>query len=121
MAATLEKRSFDNTKFDVDCSALLAAQGSLPSETVTLPITFVVEPATPSPLSFGTPVLNAAPVTYADGHIAAIGQVFQVPISGGAVLSGQASTTYTVRARFTSSGGNAIEATMLLVVRDAIA
>ncbi|MEX8520063.1 MAG: hypothetical protein AB3X44_16255 [Leptothrix sp. (in: b-proteobacteria)] len=106
---TLEKRSYDSRRFDIDCSQLLST-----GETVTSVTSIAADQATTPALAFGTGTVNGTAITYPDGHTAPIGTVVQVQISGG-----QVGVTYTVRAKFaTSQSPNVLDATVLLRVND---
>lgn len=105
---TLEKRTWESIKFDIDMSRLLAS-----GETITGTPTMVVTPDTsPAAITFGVPVVNSSPTVYAYAT-APTGTVVQVTIGGGVD-----ETTYTVRARCATSLGNSVEGTVALLVRD---
>lgn len=110
--ATLEKRSFDQRIFDINCSALLDSTETISS------VTSVA--ADSAGLTFGTPLVNTALVSYADGSTAAIGKVIQVRISAGTIPAGMDYALYTVRAKFVTNVNPALEATVLLRVQDSI-
>ena len=84
---TLEKRSADSLKFDIDCSSLLAS-----TETISSVTSVTATPVTTTPLVFGTATVNTLAQTYTDAYgstrTAAIGKVVQVNISGGLIATG---------------------------------
>lgn len=108
----LEKRTYDARIFDVNCSDLLDSD-----ETITGVSTILVDQGG---LTFGVASINTVAITYPDGEIAAIGKVMQFEIAGGRIPSNVASLMCTVRARFTTSVGNDIEATVLLKLTDRV-
>lgn len=117
MAITLEKRSYDNVRCDIDCSALLNA-----GETITGTPALSATPTNVA-LAFSNILVNSAPVVYTDAstgltRTVATGQVIQANFANGGVQAGADSTTYTVRATFTTSAGNTLEATVYLKVKD---
>ena len=108
----LEKRTYDTRIFDINCTDLLDT-----SETVTSVSTVLADQGV---LTFGTASVNTGAVTYPDGEVAAIGKVVQFEISGGRIPTGRASLMCTVRARFATSAGNDLEATVLLKLTDRV-
>lgn len=114
---TLEKRSSEAVRFDIDCSTLLAA-----GETITGVTSVAATPATTTPLAFGAAVINAAPQTYTDQYgstrTAAIGKVVQVQISGGSIAAGALVQEYIIRALLVTSINTAVEATVRLRLND---
>jgi hypothetical protein len=108
----LEKRTYDARIFDINCTDLLDT-----AETISSVSTVIADQGV---LTFGTPVVNAGAVTYPDGEVAAIGKAIQFEISGGTIPRGVASLMCTVRARFTTSIGNDLEATVLLKLTDKV-
>jgi hypothetical protein len=102
----LDKRTADNRGYDIDCSLLLN-----PTETITSVTSITADQGT---LTFGTPLVNAAPVTYSNGTIAAIGKVVQVEISGGTIPAYSHEVMCTIRALVVTNQNPAIEATVLL-------
>lgn len=109
----LEKFPGESALFDFDCTYLLAT-----AETITGTPTLAFLPALTGPdaLTFGAAAVNAAPVTYDDGRVAAIGKVIQVRISGGTSATDQVKRQYAVAATFTTSAGNTLTAKALLDV-----
>lgn len=109
----LEKFPAESALFDLDCTELLDD-----GETITGTPTMSFLPALGGgdALTFGTPAVNAAPVTYNDGRVAAIGKVVQVRISGGTSEATQRQRYYSVAATFTTTAGNTLVAKALLAV-----
>ena len=105
----LEKRTFDDRLYTIDCSALLAL-----GQTITT-IGSVADDATE--LTFTNAVINLAPITLASGRIIPIRQGIQVEVSGGA-LAGAISQLLTIRARFATNTDPAVEATVQLFLCD---
>jgi hypothetical protein len=114
---TLEKRSSDARKFDVDCSLLLAT-----GETITSAAAPTYSPTTSPALTFGTPAVNVSPTTYTDQwggtRTVATGQAVQVQISGGAIPSGLRVQDYVIRIVLTTNLNPAVEATVKLRLND---
>ena len=109
---TLEKRSAESVTYDLDFSQLLAA-----GETIASVTALIAEPVTPTPLTFGAGVVNTLAVTYAD-HVAAIGTVVQVRISGGMVKPTLQVQDYIVRCRVVTSVNPVVEGTVRLQLND---
>ena len=109
---TLEKRSAESVAYDLDFSQLLAA-----GETIASVTALIAEPVTPTPLTFGAGVVNTSAVTYAD-HVAAIGTVVQVRISGGMVKPTLQVQDYIVRCRVVTSVNPVVEGTVRLQLND---
>ena len=105
----LEKRTFDNRIFTIDCSQILAS-----GQTITT-ISTVTDDA--AELTFTGPIVNIAAVTLPTGNVVPIGQGIQVAISGG-TLAGALSQLLTIRARFATSTDRAVEATVQLFLTD---
>jgi hypothetical protein len=110
MGKVLDKRTRDVRIYDIDCTDLLAL-----AETITS-VTSVA--ADQGALTFGTPTINAAQISYADGRTAAIGKVIQVQISAGTIPTGQSNLQCTVRALFATNVSSAVEATVVLRLID---
>ena len=114
---TLEKRTADSLKFDIDCSSLLST-----GETITSVTSTNATPVTSPPLVFGSPLINVAPQTYTDAYgstlTAAIGKVVQVNISGGLIAPGAQVQEYIIRALLVTSLNPAVEATVRLRLND---
>ena len=108
----LEKRTYDARIFDINCSDLLDSD-----ETITSVSTILGDQGG---LTFGTAAINSTAITYPDGEVAAIGKVMQFEIAGGRIPPSVASLMCTVRARFLTSIGNDIEATVLLKLTDRV-
>jgi hypothetical protein len=109
MHTILVKRSAETMLSDIDCSAILGT-----TETIT-GVTGITHDANgQTALTFGSPVVNAATITYPDRRQVPAGKVIQVLIGGGAVGE------YVIRARFnTNNPGELREATVKLLVIDA--
>lgn len=115
---TLDKRSSESVRFDIDCSLMLAA-----GEAITGVTSINATPVTSPALSFGSPAVNGQAVTYTDpdtgiSRIAPIGTVIQVQISGGAIASGLQVQDYVIRALFATNINPAVEATVRLKLND---
>ncbi len=107
MTEILDKRTTENVWYDFDCTNLLNAAETIQS------ITSIT--ADQSGLTFGTPVINTAVITYPDNTTAAIGKVARCQIGGGIIPAGATEMFYTVRVLMTTNdGGNIREATTLL-------
>lgn len=109
----LEKYPGESALFDIDCTNLLAS-----GETITGTPTMAQLPALTGgdQLTFGTPVVNGAPVTYSDGRVAATGKAIQVRISAGTATNSVDPRSYAVKATFTTSAGNTLVAKATLNV-----
>lgn len=114
---TLEKRSSETVRFDIDCSRLLS-----PGETITSVTSSIASPVTTPAITFGTPVINPSPSSYTDQYgsarTAPAGTVVQVQISGGAIASGRQVQDYVLRFLLVTSVNPAIEATVRLKLND---
>jgi len=106
----LEKSTYDAHTFDVVCLNLLDEGATIAA------INSVA--ADQGSLVFTNPVINPFTAYYEDGTIAPPGTVIQVTISGGIVPSYLTELTCTVRAQFTDSEGNLIEAKTMLRLTD---
>lgn len=110
----LEKRTYDSRIFDIDCSLLL------PGDATISDVDEVV--GDQGELEFGNGVVNDDAVTYTDDEgnerEVAAGKVIQVRISDGAIPPGVDELVCTLRARFTDSLTNELEATVLLRLTD---
>ena len=106
----LEKRTSEAIYYDIDCTYILDALEVITSVTS-------VE-ADQLGLSLLGPAINADPITFPDGTVAAIGKVISVQISEGVIPAPQINQLYTIRALFTTNEGNTREATVLLNVTD---
>lgn len=111
----LEKRSFEQVRYDIDCSSLLAA-----GETINSVISCVPDEVTTPALACSGMTISGVAIAYADGHTAPIGTVVQVQISGGTVPTGRLFQIYTIRLRVATSLSNQVEATVLLRLQDSI-
>lgn len=120
MSEILEKRTYDARLYDIVCTDLIGS-----SETITVVDSITADQGA---LAFGSAIVNVAPITYSDGTVAPTGKVIQVEISAGTIPLGSDSMHIrvpnllcTVRARFhTSQSPNQIEATVLLLLQDAV-
>ena len=104
----LSKRTYDARPYDVVVTNLLspgATVGSVNSVS-----------ADQGGLVFGTPVVNTQQNIYPDGTIAPIGNVIQIPISGGTIPPLLSQLMCTIRVQFTDTNGALIEATVLLLL-----
>lgn len=114
---TLEKRSSDSRRFDIDCSLLLAV-----GETITSVGTPSASPVTTPPIAFGAPTVNLSPTTYTDQfggtRTAPTGQVVQVQISGGTIPANFTAQDYVLRFVLVTSVNPAVEATVKLRLND---
>lgn len=115
---TLEKRSSESVRYDLDCSVLLAT-----GETISTVTSIAATPVTSPALAFGASAINAAPITYTDvdtgiTRVAPIGTVIQVTISGGKIAAGAQVQDYIVRAVFVTNINAAVEATVRLKLND---
>lgn len=114
---TLEKRSSESTRFDIDCSALLAV-----GETISSVTSATLTPTTSPALVIGSPTINASPNTYTDpfgaSRVAPTGTVIQVQISGGLIPSSLTSQDYVLRFLMVTSLNPAVEATVKLRLID---
>jgi hypothetical protein len=118
---TLEKRTSESIKFDLDFSQMLAA-----GETISSVSSIAATPVSAiTPLVFGTGVVNVAPVSYYSDlartivdHVAPIGTVVQVTISGGQIAVGASVQQYIVRAKVATTINSVVEGTGLMLVND---
>ena len=107
----LEKRTFDDRLYTIDCSALLAVGQTIAS------IGGITDDS--AELTFTNAVINLSPITLASGRIIPIRQGIQVEVSGGA-LAGAISQLITIRARFATNTDPAVEATVQLFLCDTL-
>lgn len=116
MSAVLEKRTYDERVFDINCSSLLDE-----AETISTIVGFVDEGgSSANTFTYSSGVVNSSPITYPDGSTAAVGKVIQVKISGGVIPTGMTKAYVTVRARFISSSGDKIEGTVMVKLTDSL-
>lgn len=113
----LDKRTFDDRLFDVDCTDLLD------DDEIILSATVVYDGQTPftgdPPLTLGAPMVNPAPMFYPlIARCAQIGKALQVRIGGGFLPSGEPSRLYTLRFLLTTTINPQLEATVLLRLVD---
>lgn len=108
--AILEKRTYDNRAYNVICTNLLAPNTTIASiNSVT---------ADQGALQFTSPALNPTALIFPDGTQAPANTVIQFNVAGGVIPSGLTFLMCTIRARFTDSLGENIEATVLLNLTD---
>lgn len=113
----LDKRTFDNRLFDVDCTDLLDDDEAIVSATVKYDGQTPYD-GTP-PLTFGEPMVNPAPMNYPlIGRVAAIGKALQVRIGGGFLPMGEPSRMYTLRFLLATTINPQLEATVQLRLTD---
>lgn len=114
---SLQKRSSESVRFDIDCSLLLS-----PGETISSVTSSAASPVTSPALAFGTPSINAQPSTYTDQfgstRTTPAGQVVQVQISGGLIPIGAIVQNYVLRFVLVTSLNPAVEATVRLQLND---
>lgn len=88
----LDIRSNDNRWFDIDCSDLLDA-----AETIVSFSAPAEDPGGPG-LTYGTPVVNQAPISYPLlGRVAQIGKALQMKVQGAVLAAGVPSQLATCR------------------------
>ena len=113
----LEKRSSEQVRYDIDCSALLTT-----GETISSVTSVTADANTGTSLTFGTPATNSTPSTYTDTfgstRITPAYTVIQVEIRGGSVPTGAQVNDYIVRAKFVTSVNPVVEATVRLRLND---
>lgn len=132
--SVLDKRSFDQRLYDIDCSDLLAPEEVITSVTA---ITSTIPPTVPNPVqtvpppdpladinaagfTFGTPAINHGPLLYPlYNHRADPGKVVQVMISGGVAPATPDGVTGTIRLQLVTSMSPHLEATVALRLVDA--
>lgn len=114
---TLEKRTSEQARYDIDCSILLT-----PGETITGVTSLTAEPVTTPPIVFGSPAINVSQNTYVDQYGSSrtvpAGTVVQVQISGGKIATGRQVQDYLIRALVVTNINPAVEATVRLEVND---
>lgn len=112
----LQKRTAESRVYDINCNALLIG-----GATIAAVNSITVDQGS---LVFGTASVNNAPVTYPDGTVAPTGTAIQVNISGGSITATNgaalASLMCTVRAVFTDTLGQTLEAAVLLNLSDQV-
>lgn len=118
-----EKRTYDERLFDVDCSDLLDPEEIVLSCSTPLcegePAVDPDAPVVQVPISFGSVVVNAAPIYYPLlKRWAAPGKALQVRISDGVVAAGSGSTLCTLRFPMQTNLNPQLEATVLLRITD---
>lgn len=125
----LDKRTYDDRHYDVDCTDLLDENEQITAFDAT-PIVIVdvapasvgpppVNPWNTVPLAAGTPVVNQAPIYYPSlRRWAGIGKAIQFELSGGTLEPGSQSRSATIRIRFVTNINAALEATVVLRLTD---
>lgn len=113
MTDILIKRTAENVRFDFDLSSILSA-----GETIVSVISVTTDQVTTPPLTFGSPVVNLAPIKYGK-IIAPTGTVVQVLVSGGVISSLESSATYTLRVDVQTTINPVVEAVATLQLIDA--
>lgn len=113
----LEKRTSEDVRVDIDCSMLLG-----PDETIQTVTSKTAEPTSAPPIVLAAPSINTQPVTYTDDNnnarTVAIGKVIQLNISGGLIPTGVRTHSYILRFVLQTSANPAVEATVLLILKD---
>lgn len=114
---TLEKRTSEQVRYDIDCTLLLA-----PGEVVVGTPSVTADANAGTALAFGTPAANTAPAVYTDQfgstRTAPIGQVIQVEIDGGSIPARRRTLDYIIRAKFATNINPLVEATVRLRLND---
>lgn len=103
----LEKYPGSDDLYNIDCTGLLASNETLLTVSS---VTALPALAGSNGLSFGTRGINAAPITFPDGSVGAIGKVITVKVAGGAPEPNQPKRNYAIILTCTSSLGNTIVA-----------
>lgn len=103
----LEKYPGENVTFQINCSAMLAADETIlgTPEMSALPVMTGADA-----LQFEPALVNTESVTFQDRATAAAGKVVQVKIRGGGVDAKQPGRIYSVLATFTTNKGNTMVA-----------
>lgn len=115
----LDKRTFDDRLFDVDCTDLLDDDEVIVSATVKYDGQTPFD-GTP-PLILGGPLVNPAPMNYpAIGRCVDIGKALQVRIGGGFLPEGEPSRMYTLRFLLATTINPQLEATVQLRLVDTV-
>lgn len=116
----IEKRTHDDVLYDIRCAALLRDGETI--ETVT---TIEADEDVGLTIDAAGAQINATEASYDYGETAAAGTVIQVRIGGGEIPAGRRDETrrvdnvlVTLRARFATSEGNSLEATVQLLLMD---
>lgn len=113
MAKTIEKRSAEQVRVDIDCSQLLAV-----GEAIVSIIEITVDgAATVPPLSFASIAAVASPVVYHD-HTAPANTVVRAVVSGGKIAAGLNSSSYVCRCRVVTNISPIVEAAFVVRVDD---
>lgn len=120
----LDKRTWDDRIYDLDCTDLLDV-GEVIVDGIGQEITIKADPQEPvngefnTGLSFGGATINPAPIYYPKlGRFADIGKAMQFVIAGGVIPAGAFELYCIVRARFSTNMSRQLEATVLLRLID---
>lgn len=105
-----EKRTWDQRTIVVNCTDFLDT-----SETIA---SIASVAADQGGITFGTPVVNATPVTFPDGSTAAIGKAVQVRVLNGAIPAGQLTLNCTTRLHLVTTIDPQLEATFIVRLND---
>lgn len=120
----LDKRTWDDRLFDVDCTDLLDVDERI-VQNDGQPISIKADPQQPvngefnTGLSFGGASINPAPIYYPKlDRWAPIGKALQFVIAGGCIPQGATELFCIVRVRFSTTASRQLEATQLLRLID---
>lgn len=109
----LDKRTWDDRLYDIDCADLLD------NDEVILSATIKADDALTNGLTFGAVMVNPAPIIYPLlNRTAQIGKACQVYIIGGVIPEGAPDQLCTLRLRMVTSINPQLEATVLLRLID---
>ena len=115
----LDKRTWDDRLYDIDCSDLLDPDETIVSGVVKADPQNQVNGEFTTGLVFGDVVVNPAPIIYPKlGRCADIGKAVQFLISGGIIPVGATSLCATVRLRMVTTKSPQLEATVSLRLTD---
>lgn len=109
----LQKYPGEDAFFHINCAKLLDPGATIVG---TPAMAFLPALTGPDALTFGTPQVNTAPVTWPDGTSADAGQVVQVKIAGGQPDPKRVGRPYSVTATFSTSNGDTLVARVNLLV-----
>ena len=105
---TLEKPIYDSVLYDIDCTDALDD-----AEVILTCAAPAVDPA--SGVTFGTPVVNQAPIRYPVlGRYAPPGKAIQVLVTGGALPVGESFACYPIRLLLATNINPALSVTVCL-------
>lgn len=115
----LDKRTWDDRLYDIDCSDLLDPEETIVSGEIKADPQFQVNGEFTTGLVFGDIVVNPAPICYPKlGRTADIGKAVQFFISGGIIPDGAQSLCCTLRLRMATTKSPQLEATVSLRLID---